>query len=186
MLDFLKKQWNLLTALSAWIATVIGGFWREPLATTPHTTTQLGLFGQFFLTLSVGLIAIPAYRFRQRRHTQRWVMVAVTLVLLTPVAYFLYDWFAATWTCPYAGTRVIVGSDTALTAHAKEYKANNPDLTCDQIVWNHAGNVEEIWTKESIETRRLILGFLYVVLLPLFAGSMISVIQAFYCGTRSR
>lgn len=186
MLDFLKKQWNLLTELSAWAALVIVGFWQGPPASTPVSTTPLGSFGHFVLTLAVGLMVIPASRYRQRRHTKPWVMAAATLVVLTSVAYFLHDWYATAWSCPYVRSRVVVGPDTALTEHAKEYKVNHPNLTCAQIVWDYAGNVEEIWTKDSIEKRRLTLGVLYVAFLPLFAGSMICVIQARYCGTCSR
>src|SRR5438132_1506989 len=120
MLEFMKKQWNLLTALCAWLATVIGGFWRQPPASTPETTTQLGSFGQFFLTLAVGLMAIPVHRYRQKRHTQAWAIAAIALVILTPVAYFLHDSYFTAWTSSYAGSRVIVGSDSALTEHGKK------------------------------------------------------------------
>src|SRR5437867_2840159 len=157
MLDFLKKWWNVVTELSAWIGIVIGGFWREPPVSTSQTTSTLGSFGQFFLTLAIGLMAIPVYRYRQRRHSRAWVVTGLTLVVLTPVAYFLHNWYATAWTCPYAGTLVVVGPDAELTDHGKKYKADNPDLTCEQILWNHAGNTGEVWAKNSIDRRWLTL-----------------------------
>lgn len=35
-------------------------------------------------------------------------------------------------------------------ASGKEYKADNPNFTCEQIVWEHGGEVEQIWSKESV------------------------------------
>lgn len=184
MLNGLKNRWNHLTDLSAWLGLSIWSFWREPPVYSTQASTQLGSFGQFFLTLAVGLMAIPVFRYRQRQHTGGWSIVAVVLFLMTPGAYFLNDWCVTTWTCPYSASRVVVGPDAARTKHGIEYMDEYPDKTCEQIVWDHAGKVEEVWKKDSIETRRLTLDILYVAFLPLFAGSMICVIQASYCGTR--
>ena len=184
MLDFLKKQWNLLSEASAWILSTIGGFWRQPSATIPQDSTRLESFGQFFLTLAVGLLVIPANRYRRKKHTRGWVLVALGLIVLIPVVYFVQDWYVTSWTCGYAGERVIVGSNSDLTEHGKKYVADHPNDTCDQIVWDHAGKVEDVWAREAIDSRRRVLAILYIAFLPLMAGGMISVIQASYCGTR--
>jgi hypothetical protein len=184
MLDFLKKQWGLLAEISAWIITVIGGFWRETPTGSPESTTHTKSFGQFFLTLAVGLMVIPAFRFRQRQHTIWWTLPAALLLALAPVAYFTYEHFATFWTCPYAGHRIVVGADSSLTEHGKAYKAEHPDFTVEQVVWEHAGNVTEIWNSSAIDSRSLILSILYVLFLPLFAAAIICVTQAVYCGTQ--
>lgn len=180
-LGFLKTQWALLAEIATWILFVIGGFWRQPPPGTPQASSQLGSFGQFFLTLAVGLLTVPALRYRQSRHVAGWLVAALALFVLAPVPYFLYEKYTVAWTCSYSGGLVVCGSDADLTEHGTDYKGKNPNLTDAQIVWNHTGEVEEVWRKESIESRRLKLAIFYVALMPLFAASIISVIQALYC-----
>lgn len=183
MWDAFKKQWNMVAAFAAWISTVVGGFWHAPPAGISDSADALPKFAQFFLTLGVGLIAIPVYRYRSKAAARWWLVAAVALLLLTPLAYFLADRFATAWTCAYGSSRVVIGPTDALTPHGKAYIAAHPNLTCDEIVWNHAGKVDELWTKDSIDSRRRILSILYVIFMPLFAGAMICVIQSGYCAT---
>jgi hypothetical protein len=186
MSDFLQKQWNLIVGVAAWIGSILGGFWRAPPPSTPDASSDVAPFGQFFLTLAIGLIAIPAYRYRGMRHMWYWLAPGILLVLAAPVAFLSYDYVSTDWTCQYAGGRVLVGPDSGLTDHGKAYFQQNPTKRCEDVIWDHAGKVYVIWTKRSVERRRLVLNILYVASLPLLAAGMVCVIQAFYCGTRAK
>src|ERR1700722_18881274 len=181
MLHFLRNQWSLLSGIGVWIGTILAGFFREPPPATAYAATNIGSFGQFFLTLAIGLMLIPIHRCRQKSAWIIWLVIALALLCLTPVAYFRYEHLSLAWTCTYANSRIVVGGDDGLTEHGKKFQLKFPDKTCADVIWDHDGVVEEIWTKESIEARLLRLSVLYVLALPLFAASMICVIQAFYC-----
>lgn len=184
MLDWLKKQWNMISATATWVGEMVRGFWRPPEAAI--NTVGVPQFGQYVLTIAVGLLLIPAHLFREKKHTLWWVALAVAFLLGSLPVFFSYQHYATAWTCPYAGTRVVVGGEEDLTPHGADFFDKNSDLTTREVVWIHAGDVGELWNQAAIESRRERLQWMYIGYLPLFAAALICGIQAFYCGTRSR
>jgi hypothetical protein len=186
---FLNRQWNLLLGVSGWITTAVAGFWPPPPSLPPDEQERLRYFGRFFLAVVSGLFLVAAYLFRDRRHTPVWVTVGIVFTALVPVAYFSFERVYPAWTCEYpalSGRRVVVGPESALTEEARAYRDKHPHDTCEQLIWDYGGNLERIWTKESIDDRRWWLAVLHATLLPVFGGAMISVIQAIYCTTRPK
>lgn len=186
MIENLKKNWNVIAEVAAWLSAIIGGFLREPPTTYVESSGQIARFGQFFLTLALGLMLIPVFRFQKKGHFLRWFASAVVLVALASLIFFSYNHYNTSWTCEYSQRRIIIGPDSALTDHGKEYKKDNPELTNAEVVWNHSGKVDEIWTSDSIQQRHLRLSVIYVLCLPICAASVLCVVQAFYCGSRKR
>jgi hypothetical protein len=75
---------------------------------------------------------------------------------------------------------VIIGGDS-YTAHGREYHEQNPHLPPERLVMDFAGQVEKIWTRESLVQRRLLLAGLYVLAMPIFTISLMSIVQAIHC-----
>ena len=54
----------------------------------------------------------------------------------------------------------------------------------DELVNDFTGHTEEIWTRQSIDRRRLVLAAMYVSCLPLFTICLIAVVQAMQSSER--
>jgi hypothetical protein len=99
----------------------------------------------------------------------------VTLILAL-ISFFLYLNLLESWTCRYAGTRIVTGSD--LTPHGAAYLDANSQRSCETWVLDHAGEVEAIWTARSIWRHEVGLLLVYIVSVPLFAFCIMSLLQA--------
>lgn len=187
MREFLEKQWNLIGGATAWVAGILANFWREPNLIASQKFGNLSDFGHFFLMLLMALFLIPVHLYRRREHLRKWVFFAVVFAILAPAAFFSYSALERSWTCSYANAMVIVGGPGDLTEpHGRQYVERNPGITDEQLVYQHAGEVAEIWHEEVIDRRRMILAILHVLFPPFFAAALICSVQAFYCGTQAR
>jgi len=84
------------------------------------------------------------------------------------------------WTALYDEQKVVIGS--VYTAQGLSYTEQNPKISCDELIFQFKGVIENIWTRESINRRRLVLAATYVSCLPLFTICLIAVVQAIQCG----
>src|SRR2546423_1327166 len=83
------------------------------------------------------MMLIPVFFWREPRHWRGWAIVAAIAVLLGPFELFGYMKKSDDWTCSYAGTSVVVGDE--LTPDGARYMSQHPDMTCKDVIWNHAG-----------------------------------------------
>jgi hypothetical protein len=183
-LGVVRQRWSLLAGTSAWILTLISGFWRAPPIGSQPTSTDFAAFAQFFLTLVVGLILILVARYSSKAYWTRWAFAALVLVLLTPVLLLLYEKYSSQWSTQYANKLVLVGPNERLTDKGKSYLRQKPNITVSELVFQFAGVVDQIWEKDSIENRHLILEAFYIAGLPLLAASIICVLHAAYCANQ--
>ena len=108
-----------------------------------------------------------------------WAATALLVLAIAVAVFFRYQQFTS------PGPAITTGrsrSGSALTPHGLAYTQANPDLSRDQLVMDFAGATETVWTRESINRRRLILAATYVSCLPLFTLCLIAVVQALQCG----
>lgn len=185
VLKRLKREWSRLAAFATWFALVIGAFLLPP----PVGASQFGSGGRIsklavvVTAVVVGLIAVPLVRWSAKRHTWRWWKAAALSLFISVVSFFAYEWLVTTWTCSYDSQRVVIGSE--LTAHGREFVERHPQwITCEDWIMAHAGKVEEIWTRRSIDIRCIVLAFFYLVAWPLFALAIICALQAIHCNSR--
>ena len=82
------------------------------------------------------------------------------------------------------GEKVVIGS--VYTPQGLSYTEKNPKISCDDLVADFPGKPEDIWTRDSINRRRLILAATYVSCLPLFTICLIAVVQAVQGGRTAR
>jgi hypothetical protein len=130
-------------------------------------------------------VFILVFRWNAKRHSQQWLSISLKALAVSVALFFSYDRLNSMWTCSYDGKAIVIGSDSALTDHGKSFRDTHPEfVTHDKWVMAHAGNVEEIWTKQSVDTHCLMLSILYVFIPPAVALFVISVSQAIDCAMR--
>lgn len=179
-----QKSWLLLVQSTIWIAAVIASFVLPPPVGTSAETQVWVRFGQFVITILIGLLFLVALRYNRKKDVLPWAATSAGFLILGTFAFFTYQILAARWTTDYAGTPVVIG-DT-LTASAAEYQKANPTLTNHDLVMHFAGKVEKVWTPASIQQHRFLLAGIYVLAMPLFATCIITLLQAIQCATADR
>ncbi len=172
-----KKTWAFVTEFAVFILGVVGSFLLPPpgWASSGGSTTLVRL-AQFIVAVLVGLIFLLVQRWNKKKHVGRWASFAIVFLGLSVSAFFAYQHFLDTRTCPYAGQIVVIG--THYTAHGQSYVSENPNSTCTGLLEDFAGEAEDIWAKDSLNKSRYVLAGLYILNLPLFTICIIAVVQA--------
>jgi hypothetical protein len=159
-------------------AALVASVWLWPLAPRP-AEAQWRLVAQGLSVLSLVAMLVPVTYFRQPRHRVGWTIAAAISALLGA---WLGDAVIPRhmqriddWTCRYNGRRVIVGRGDALMLEGSRYMSRNPGQTCDGMIKDFAGSVEEIWSKASIDARRSQLANVYLPL-PATMGCLLMIV----------
>ena len=162
-----------------WVAGVIVGFLLPPPVGTPEESQVWVRFAQFVITVVIGMVLLAALRWKRKQDVFRWASISMLFLLLGTITFFGYQIFAARWTAPYNTGRVVIGD--AYTAYGREYHEEHPNLPIEKLVMDVSGAVEKIWTRESLQQRRLLLAAMYVLAMPLFTVCIMSIVQALHC-----
>src|SRR5437660_5551075 len=179
MLDKLKQHWNLIAQTGVWVMGIVSGFVVSPQMGGPRYEKSIWNLTQFVVNILVGLMLILTFKYARRTHLKLWIAATAFALLLGLLGYFSYMNQLGRCTCRYYSKTVLAG--TQLRDPQKE--SNTP---CEELLKTHTGEVEEIWTSDSINRCRLVLAVSYVSTVPLFAVSLISVVQAVYVASRKR
>jgi uncharacterized membrane protein YozB (DUF420 family) len=179
-----RNNWGLLAQCAIWVLSVIGIFVLSPPAdvSTDANKAYLGLV-KFVVVVLSGLIIIVASKWHQQKHAIWWGVVTAVFLVSAIASFDAYQQRMESWTCRYVGARKIVGTSTDYTPQGRYYMDKNSSISCDDLIFAFAGRTDDIWTKESIDARRLLLSRYYLLSIVLFALCLLSVIQAIYCIT---
>jgi hypothetical protein len=178
---WLSRHWISLVQGASCVLAVIAGFWLPPpVGALQSEGGAWGRFSQFFAAIAVAVMLIPLSRWRAPQHRRGWAIAATLSAILALSTLLLYAQKQGDWTCTYAENRVVVGAE--LTTHGEKYILQNPGMSCDEIIWEHAGAVEEIWTKASIDARRNVLASIHMLTPALIGCFLLAVSQAVYVG----
>jgi hypothetical protein len=178
-----RKSWLVLTQGGLWIAGILGGFLLPPPVGVSASDEKIWLrLGQFIIAVVLGLVFLAGRKWNQPRHSLRWGGAALLFLAFAVAAFFRYQQLTLSWTANYAGDRVVTGS--TFTPQGLAYTQKNPNISGDELINDFAGKTDEIWARESINHRRLILAATYVSCLPLFTICLIAVVQAVQCSSR--
>lgn len=176
-----KKIWVLLMQFAVFILGIAGSFVLPPpgWASSSGDKTVVRL-GQFIVTVLVGLIFLLVQKWNKKKHTKRWALLTITFLVLSVAMFFVYQRLLDTRTCQYDGHPVVIG--THYTEEAQTYiKEESPGATCESLLKDYTGSVEDIWTRNSINKSRYVLAGGYISTLPLLTICIIAVVQALYC-----
>lgn len=101
-----------------------------------------------------------------------WGGIAILLLAASLVLCFVYIASFQDRTIDYPGGRRIAGRAGEYSQDARQHLAAHPNLTRAQLLFEFAGNVESVWTPESLRRSRLALGLQYALLIGGLAFSL--------------
>jgi hypothetical protein len=180
----IATYWNVLVQAATWLTSLIAGFLLPPpVDSIQGGSGSLFKFAQFVMPVFVGLMVVPILTWRRRTDTNKWWAVGLMTLIGGIAAFSLYRGLTASWTEPYADQRVVIGS--VFNEDVRDYLAEHPNTPNAELLQDFPGGPEKVWTKSSINCHINILSFLYIIFMPLFAMSIMSVTQAIYCAGRS-
>jgi hypothetical protein len=174
-----QKSWVMLAQAAAWVAGVIAGFLLPPPVGTPDESQVWVRFAQFVITVVIGVVLLAALRWKRKKDVFGWGAISLLFLFLGSATFFGYQFFATRWTTTYHKQRVVIGD--VYTAGGREYHEQHQNLPPEGLVMDFAGDVEKIWTRESLAQRRLLLAAMYVLAMPLFTVCVMSIVQALHC-----
>lgn len=179
-----RKNWLVLSQGALWLAGILGSFILPPPVGVSDSDGKIWLrLGQFIVAVVLGLVFFAGRRWGRKRHALAWWGLATVFLAIAVAAFFRYQQLTLAWTTQYAGDRIVIGSD--YTPQGIAYTKQNPNLSTEDLVFDFAGRTSDIWTRESINHRRVTLAAIYVSCLPLFTICLIAVVQAIQCGGQS-
>jgi hypothetical protein len=139
-------------ALAAVAGSVVIGVLASPPAASDGDVSRVAPYVVLLASLIGGAAVLLAVQ------TRRWWWVpALVFAAMTAGGVGFYEVYRERWTCEYYGSRILVGPDSELTDHARRHKQANPGITCQTLLKDYVGEVEEIWSRDSIERRRSML-----------------------------
>jgi len=179
-----RKNWLVLTQGALWLAGILGGFLLPPPVGVSVGDEKIWLrLGQFIVAVVLGLVFFAARRWNKPGHALAWGGVALIFLAVAIAAFFRYQHLTLAWTADYVGEKVVIGSN--YTPQGSSYTEKHPKISTEDLIFDFAGKTTDIWTRESINRRRLVLAATYVSCLPLFTVCLIAVVQAIQCGGSS-
>ena len=178
-----RKSWLVLTQSALWVGGVLGGFLLPPpVGVLPGDEKVWLRLGQFIIAIVLGLVFFAARRWNESRHALRWCGVAILFLAIAVAAFFRYQQLTLAWTGIYEGEKIVIGS--VYTEQGRSYTQKNSKISLNDLIFDFSGEIENIWTHDSISRRRLILASIFESCLPLFTICLIAIIQAIQCGGR--
>jgi Zn-dependent protease with chaperone function len=184
-LQQMRKSGTAMTQGALWLGGILGGFLLPPPAGISTGEEKMWLrLGQFIIAIILGLVFFAVQRWSQPKHAFKWCGVGVLFLFLAIGAFFRYQQIRIAWTENYNGENIVIGS--VLTPQGRSALDENPKISGNDLLANFAGATENIWTRESINNRRLVLAATYISCLPLFTICLIAVVQAIQCGSTLR
>jgi hypothetical protein len=161
----MKKQSILLTLgqFTTFVMTACGGFYTR--IAPPQDDLR---FWPGYASLVAGIVFIII---ANTKHKARAVIlwISVLFALAFPALYYVkYQ----ALTTAYGGSQVICG--TVYTSKGADYTSKNPGKTKEEIIKDFAGQTAEIWTEDSINRARLVLGLSYSVAVAFFSFAVLT------------
>jgi hypothetical protein len=146
----LKRKLLTVSQFGAFLLTAFGGFYSN--IAPPDDDLR---FWPSYASLVAGLAFVACKGLSKT--TRRLIMgFAIAFAALFPVYYFAeYQQLTA----KYVTSKVICG--TQYTTRGAEYVAKYPDISKEDLVFAFGGKVKDIWTENSINRARLVLGLIY-------------------------
>jgi len=130
---------------------------------------------QFVAAALLALMFVVARRTSARGPRLWWGIAAGSLVLAVLGA-FGYDHLTEAWSCRYDDVRVVIGDE--LMPQAREHARQDPGATCERMLEDFAGQVDDVWRADGIRQRQSILAAAYVGTVALFTICIVAAVEA--------
>jgi hypothetical protein len=124
----------------------------------------------------VTLAILPFIVWRSAARPRVWVAMAIASLMLGLFSFVTAAYAQRTCTARYGGRSVVVG--TELSPLGAAYRAANPDLSSDDLLFDAAGVPERIWTQGSIGRCAVLISGTYFLWIPFLAVCLVATAQA--------
>jgi hypothetical protein len=161
---------------------IVGAFLLPPPAESSDEMPWRRL-AQFVAAVLIGLMFVATRRWRACGRAP-WASVAVASLVLAVLATFGYDYFTRAWSCRYDDRRMIVGPE--YTEQARAHLQRDPGVSCERLIQDFAGRLDDVWVGEGIRRRHSILAALYVGAVALFTICLVTLVEAIARAERPR
>lgn len=155
-------------------AGVMSYYWPPPADLTAEGSRAAGPVAAIVLLAAAVILALLRMKPDPDR-PRRLTVMALACLACGIGALSAYQWLWSTFTAPYESTPVVVGSEA--TAIARQYLAAHREMTLEQLIMDAGGEVERLWTRDSIRWNVLLLRAAHVVMMLSFAACVLAVIQ---------
>jgi hypothetical protein len=172
-LSHYKRDWKSLVAFGSFVAGV-NWFLRTPPG-VGNGSTEIRAIGILVVTLTIPVHIGIAYRFNKKRHLTAWLIMLLLLLFLSIFSVVTYERAFPRYTCEYRGHLLVIGD--VLTKRADTIGKTLEKSECDDLLYEFAGKVSDVWTPASINHCRTVLVVEYLVAHILFAASVLTATQ---------
>ncbi len=190
-LAWVKSTWNLLfqggVVISTFAASLLLPLAPGVAVGEADPAARVVKFATYIITVVLGLSLIVTRKLNKKRHLRLWVVL--TVVFLGSSVYAIYRNYQLnnSLTCLCNGKTVLKGKEYKQPEVINRFFPNGVDCSslCKQFQTADGKVVpERVWTEDSMNESRRILFISYLLCFPLVALTIISVVQAIFCGTR--
>ncbi len=186
--NFFTKKWNLLINIAIGLVVLVSKFAIAP-AINAHILQDKADYEKlsiFILAGILGLLLIPCAYFKAKKHTVKWAVAAVLVLigaLITHNRYNSYYNHHIAWH-EEAKTSVIIGDqyiDIAQKAIDEYRKENNGIEPSKDLVVSSFNYPNGLWTNNELGRVYGNIVALYLMQVILFSVFAFLVVQALYC-----
>ncbi|MBC7987469.1 MAG: hypothetical protein H7X93_12510 [Sphingomonadaceae bacterium] len=181
----MKALWTGPAQVAAWLVGIVVLFVSSPprveIADSPTPTLRLIQFG---LTVVAGLCFVAFRSRNEAKHAKGWSWAAAAALLAAFALFGAYSYVSDHWTCQYdARAPMVTGS--AYLPEAATYVAENPGLSCSDLIADYGGQTARIWDRGELTDRRLALVGLFSLTVTAFVLAALFMLQALRSGRRT-
>src|ERR1039458_1049298 len=162
----MKRVILTLSQFGTILLTAFGGFYTR--IAPPQDSLR---FWPGYASLVAGVAFILIANVKDKfRSIILWI--SIILAIACPVLYYVkYQ----TLTAAYGQSQVICA--TVYTAKGADYTSKNPGKTREEFIKDFAGQTAEIWTEDSINGARVVLGLSYSAAVAFLAFAVLTGLQ---------
>ena len=174
-----QSYWGVISKTGVFLAAIVGSFALPPPADLSHAGgIKPEAMAKYAMFLVLAFCWLWMLRWNRKSHAPGWAWIAVSCFIVSLVASFAYLDGLRSRTTVYDGQRVVIGSQ--LRSEAASYVRLHPNHSAEELVFDAAGKVGDVWTSESIAANvRWILG-VYMLLFVSAGVSILAVLHSIW------
>jgi len=164
----MKRFFLTIGQVGTFVLSAFGGFYERIAPPQDNLKFWTGL-----ASLVAGLVFIVitiAVHSDKARSIILWISIVPAIA--GPISY--YEQYLKR-TSRYGSSEVITGA--VYTSKGSDYTSKHPEKTKEQIVGDFAGQTAEIWTEDSINASRLVLGSFYISAVGFLAFTVLTAFE---------
>jgi hypothetical protein len=174
-----RNYWSTIAKTGVFLAAIVGAFALPPPADLSHAGgIRPDAMAKYAMFLVLAFCWLGMLRWNGKVHAPGWAWLGLGCFVVALVVSFAYLEGLRSRTALYDGRRVVVGSEYREAAAA--FVRAHPSHSAEELVFDAAGNVGDVWTSDSIAGNvRRILG-LYMLLFVSASVSILAVLHSIW------